>query len=293
MRSLACSAKKKGMSTTNPPASQTSPITPTESGDPPAYEIVNPSGAAQIVVICDHAKRIVPQRLGDLGLPPEAFEKHIAYDIGAADAARYLAGALNAVAVLSGFSRLVIDPNRQLHDAGSIPERSDGIQVPSNQGLTDLERKRRQEQCFFPYHNTVTEKIDAVWARKGPPAVLSIHSCTDVMNGTKRPWEIGVLYDDDARIAHPLIDVLRQQNPDLTIGDNQPYSGKDPSTYSIYAHGINRGIPHVGIEIRQDLIGTKERSEHWAEILHKAFAVVLADAALFQAMTPSAVAGQG
>ncbi|MEM7653165.1 MAG: N-formylglutamate amidohydrolase [Pseudomonadota bacterium] len=263
-----------------------------ETGDPPAYEIVNPAGVAQIVVICDHAKRCVPHRLGDLGLPPEAFEKHIAYDIGAADAARYLAHSLDAVAVLSGFSRLVIDPNRQLNDLGSVPEISDGTPVPGNQALSDLERKRRQEQCFFPYHDTVTAKIDAVWARSGPPAVLSIHSCTDEMNGAKRPWEIGVLYDDDARIAHPLIEVLRQQNPDLTIGDNQPYSGKDPSTYSIYAHGINRGIPHVGIEIRQDLIGTKVRSEYWAEILRKAFSGVLDNPALFQAVTPSAVAGQ-
>lgn len=251
--------------------------------DPPPFTVVNDGGRAPFVLLCDHAGLAFPAALGTLGLGPADLSRHIAYDIGAADATRYLAQQLDAPAVLATYSRLVIDPNRSPDDPSSIPEVSDGTRIPGNLGLSASDRAARRAACFDPYHAAVAEIIGSAKRRTAAPAILSIHSCTDVMDGFKRPWEIGVLYDQDTRIAGPLIDVLRRRNPDFQIGDNQPYSGSDPKGYTLDSHAVPFGLPHVGIELRQDLIGTRTDAERLAEVLRAAFAEVLADAGLYRA----------
>lgn len=250
--------------------------------DPPAFHITNPDGKAAGIIVCDHASNQVPSRLNGLGLTPACLNYHISYDIGAAGVAERLAPILDMPAIFSGYSRLVIDMNRPTDDFTSIREISDGYVVPGNRGLTDGDHRRRQEELFKPYHDA-TEGLMAAKRRRADelgleaPVVISVHSCTDQMRGVKRPWHIGVLYNRDERMAKTTISVLRDQNPDLTIGDNKPYSGMDAYGYTIERHALPAGLPNVLFEVRQDLIGTEEGQARYAAILGKALTAVLAD----------------
>lgn len=254
--------------------------------DPPAFHITNPDGKAAGIIVCDHASNIVPGRLNGLGLTPACLNYHISYDIGAAGVAERLAPILDMPAIFSGYSRLVIDMNRPTDDFTSIREISDGRVVPGNRGLTDRDHRQRQEELFKPYHDAV-EGLMAGKRRRADqlgleaPVVISVHSCTDEMRGVKRPWHIGVLYNRDERMAEATIAALEGQNPDLTIGDNKPYSGMDAYGYTIERHALPAGLPNVLFEVRQDLIGTEEGQAHYAAILGKALTAVLADENVF------------
>ena len=218
-------------------------------GDPPPFEVVNPDGKARLVLFSDHAGRAIPRRLGTLGLRQAELDQHIGWDIGIANLARKLAVALDAPAVLGGYSRLVIDCNRRLDDPTSIAQESDKIPVPGNRGLSAEDRTARQDAIFKPYHVAIA----AVIARKrkqGPdPAVLSLHSFTPQMNGFARPWHVGVLWNRDPRMPVPLMARLMQE-PGLVVGDNEPYSGKDEHGYSVIFHAERVGLPHGLIEMR-------------------------------------------
>ena len=250
--------------------------------DPPAFRIAHADGAAAGLIVCDHASNAIPGALGDLGLTPDCREFHIAYDIGAAGIAERLAPALDMPAAISGYSRLVIDINRPPDDFTSIREISDGFVVPGNRTLTEADRQRRIAELFHPYHTAVEDllaarKAAAHAAGLETPVVLSIHSCTDEMRGAKRPWHVGVLYNRDERLARAVIATLRAQNPDLTIGDNKPYSGLDAYGYTIERHALPHGIPNVLFEVRQDLIREAAGQARYAEILTRALQTVLAD----------------
>ncbi|RVU37896.1 N-formylglutamate amidohydrolase [Hwanghaeella grinnelliae] len=254
--------------------------------DPPAFHISNPDGKAAGVIVCDHASNKVPRRLDSLGLTPACLNFHISYDIGAAGVAERLAPLLDMPAIFSGYSRLVIDMNRPTDDFTSIREISDAHVVPGNRGLTERDHHLRQEELFKPYHDAVEGLMTDKRRRADElgleaPVVISVHSCTDEMRGVKRPWHIGVLYNRDERLAKAIIDVLRDQNPDLTIGDNKPYSGLDAYGYTIERHALPFGIPNVLFEVRQDLIGTEEGQAKYANILGTALAVVLSDVTQF------------
>lgn len=246
-------------------------------GDPEPYRIVNPEGKGSGVIVCDHASNAVPRGLDRLGLPPEALARHIGYDIGAAGVAERLADALDLPAVISGFSRLVIDMNRLLDDFTSIREISDGVVVPANRNLPAEERRQRAELLFWPYHDAVSAAIADKRRAQAAPAIVSVHSCTDTMRGHKRPWHIGVLYNRDNRMAKAVMAELRNRNPDLTIGDNKPYSGLDPYGYTIETHALPAGLPNVLFEVRQDLIRDAAGQERFAAILARALEPVLAD----------------
>lgn len=251
-------------------------------GDPPPFEVINPEGRARLVLFSDHAGRAVPQRLGTLGLKPDELDQHIGWDIGIAKLARRLAAALDAPAVLAGYSRLVIDCNRRLDDPTSIAQESDRIPVPGNRGLSVEDRKARQEAIFRPYHAAVAEAI-ARKRKQGPdPAVLSLHSFTPRMNGFARPWHVGILWNRDPRLPVPLMARLMQE-PGLVVGDNEPYSGKDEHGYSVIAHAEAQGLPHGLIEMRQDLIGDDAGVARWAETLIRVLRDVLADERVYQA----------
>jgi predicted N-formylglutamate amidohydrolase len=228
--------------------------------------VLNTTGRAPALIVCDHASRELPAALAGLGLPQDALERHIAWDIGAADLARSLALRLDAPAVLAGFSRLVIDCNRRLDDATLIVTESDGQKIPGNIRLVAAERAERIRSCHAPYHDAVDRRL-ARFAEAGVvPALISIHSFTPVMGGTERPWHIGVLWDRDARMAAPMLAALRAV-PDLCVGDNLPYSGRHPADYTVDRHAESAGLPHLCLEVRQDLLTDPRGVARWTEII--------------------------
>ena len=250
-------------------------------GDPPPLEIVNPEGKARLVLIGDHAGRAIPQRLGKLGLAQAELDQHIGWDIGIGAMARRMAAALDAPALIGGYSRLVIDCNRRLDDPSSIAQESDRIPVPGNRGLSPADRQARAEAIFHPYHRA----IDAIIAAKrdaGPvPAVISLHSFTPRMNGLARPWHVGVLWNRDPRLPVPLMARLLKE-PGIVVGDNEPYSGRDEHGYSMPSHAEAPGLPHALFEVRQDLIGHEAGVVEWADRLVKALRDVLADERVYE-----------
>ena len=249
-------------------------------GDPPAVEIVRPEGKAPVLVTCDHASRAVPRALGRLGLGERELALHIGWDIGAGAVTRDLARLLDAPAILTGYSRLVIDCNRDLEDPTSIPAVSDGVAVPGNREISAAERARRVETLFRPYHRAIEQAIDGFIARGVHPAVLSIHSFTPSMNGIDRPWHVGVLWNKDPRIPVPLMAALRREHG-LVVGDNEPYSAREPAGYTVRTHAENRGLPHMAVEIRQDLIASPAGTREWGERLARALTPILEDPGLY------------
>ena len=233
--------------------------------DPPVFEMINAEGATPLVLICDHAGRNVPKILKDLGIPADQFDRHIAYDIGAAAVTRILSALLDAPAVLHNYSRLVIDCNRPVGHPESMPPISDETPIPANENLQDLYAQQRIDELFWPYQQAISNLIGHRWRAEGrPPALFSVHSFSPGFGKEPRPWDGGVLYHHDTRIAKPMLDMLRAKG--LNIGDNQPYSGLE-SAYTIDVHGISPGIATSAIEIRQDQIGDEQGQERWAELL--------------------------
>jgi predicted N-formylglutamate amidohydrolase len=239
--------------------------------DGPAATIENEAGKAPILLLCDHASPAVPRMLKNLGLGAAELGRHIAYDIGAAKVARHLARWFDAPLVASGFSRLVVDCNRRPADPAAMPPVSDGTLIPGNQEIAAGERDARIAECFQPYHAAIEDRIAAAIL---PPAIISIHSCTPVLAGFQRPWQIGVLWNADGRIAEPLIRSLAGTG--VCVGDNQPYSGRDAHGYTLPSHAERHELPHVLIEIRQDLIHEPAGEEGWATLLHDALVPILA-----------------
>lgn len=230
-----------------------------------AYECINERGGAPILLLCDHATNIVPRAVagGDLGLSEAEMARHIAYDIGARGVTLALAEALDAPAVLTRFSRLVIDPNRGEDDPTLVMRLYDGTIVPANRHVTPEEVRRRLVAYHRPYHAAIDAQIDRMIAAGRPPALIAIHSYTPQLKGRAlRPWQVGVLWHHDGRLALPLLARLRAE-PDLCVGDNQPYSGQlEGDTLS--RHGTGRGLPHVLIELRHDGIDTEAGQRLWA-----------------------------
>lgn len=230
-----------------------------------AFERLPGTPEAPILILCDHATNRVPATVasGDLGLAPEEMARHIAYDIGARGVAIDLARRLGATALLTCFSRLVIDPNRGETDPTLLMRLYDGTIIPANRHADAAERERRLETWHRPYHQAITAEIDAMLARGVEPVLVSLHSFTPRLRARPpRPWHIGVLWDRDDRIARPLIARLGAEH-DLVVGDNEPYHGALEGD-TMYRHGTMRGLRHALIEIRQDLIETDEGQIGWA-----------------------------
>lgn len=262
------------MNTEPPPCPEECDAPLLAADEPAPFEVYNPGGEAPLVIVSDHASRRVPRALNHLGLGAGHFEKHIAYDIGADAITRRLADRLNARAVMGTYSRLVVDLNRQPGDPGSIPEVSDQVPIPANQGLTENQAACRIATLHTPYHETINREIASVWRRDGkPPALFSIHSFTPSMNGQDRIWDIGVLWNRDPRLPVPLIEHLRRWEG-LHVGDNEPYSGRELA-YTIDMHGMAGGIANCAIEIRQDHCAAPEEASHWADILADALRHIL------------------
>ncbi|MBF9057773.1 N-formylglutamate amidohydrolase [Rhodobacterales bacterium HKCCSP123] len=225
-----------------------------------AYHIDGAERSGRWVVTCDHASNRVPPEVagGDLGLPPEDMARHIAYDVGAAGVARALAEALASPVILSDFSRLVIDPNRGEDDPTLLMKIYDGSIIPANRHADAAELERRLERYHRPYHRGIERLI----ASRDAPVIVAVHSFTPQFLGRPpRPWHVGVLYAGDTRLAYPLLARLNAE-PDLCVGDNQPYSGHLPGD-ALDRHGVQTGLPHVLVEVRNDLIEKSEDQRAW------------------------------
>lgn len=235
--------------------------------EPAPFLVLHPASDKPVLLVCDHASRRFPRSVGDLGLDPAVRRSHLALDIGAGALTRCLASLLSVTAVLARYSRLIVDCNRDLLDSDAFLEFGDGVVVPGNRNLTQVQRTARAEGIYWPYHRAIEAEIGRLTGAGRPPAVISIHSFTPVLNGVARPWEIGVLWDSDERIAEIAIRSLREAG--FIVGDNEPYSGKAPQDFTIDRHAEAAGLPHVGIEVRQDLIDDDKGVDHVAGILRR------------------------
>ncbi|KGF67646.1 N-formylglutamate amidohydrolase [Hoeflea sp. BAL378] len=230
------------------------------------FEILPGDPSPSLVILADHAMNRLPAEYGDLGLPAEAFTRHIAYDIGVEEVTRGLSARLGVPAVLGCFSRLLIDPNRGEDDPTLIMKLSDGMVIPSNHPLSDDERERRLALYHRPYHDAVATVIAETWRLSGkPPLVISVHSFTHAWKGIPRPWHAGVLWDTDPRAAQLLIDLLGA-DPALIVGDNEPYDGALRGD-TMHRHCSMTGLAHALLEIRQDLIGERPGIDAWVDRL--------------------------
>ncbi len=230
------------------------------------FETIAGDPTQGLLLIADHASRAVPQEYGTLGLEPRVFERHIAYDIGVDMLTRQLAQKLDAPAVLGGFSRLLIDPNRGEDDPTLIMQLSDGAVIPANYPMDERERENRLSRFYRPYHQAVSAACTSVAAASGQaPFVVSIHSYTPVWKTTPRPWQIALLWDKDDRAITPLLSMLRADGT-LTVGDNEPYDGALRND-TLFRHCTAKGYANVLIEVRQDLIATPQGVQEWAERL--------------------------
>ncbi len=238
--------------------------------DHPAYEVLNPDAAGPALLLCDHASNAVPDWCagGDLGLSAADMARHIAWDPGAAGVTRRMSLEMGAPAVLSRFSRLVIDPNRGTDDPTLLMKLYDGSIIPVNRTADPAEVARRRALAYDPYHDAITERIDAMLGRNVTPHLVSIHSFTPKLRGKPaRPWHIGVLWSHDDRLALPLISRLRAEG-DLVVGDNEPYTGQLEGD-CMDRHGTKRALPHVLIEVRNDLIADEPGQAAWAARLSR------------------------
>jgi predicted N-formylglutamate amidohydrolase len=230
------------------------------------------------LILCDHAANLIPSDYGTLGLTPEDLARHIAYDIGAAPVAEHVARALRAPALLTRYSRLLIDPNRGRDDPTLVMQISDGRIVPGNAALDEAEIEARIARFYAPYHFAIEAAIDAGVAAGKPPVLLAIHSFTQAWKSVPRPWHVAVLWDKDPRLASALLREL-EAIPGIVVGDNVPYSGQLKGD-TLYQHGTLRGLAHALIEVRQDLILSPEGQAEWGELLAGVVRKVLASADL-------------
>ena len=241
----------------------------------PSYCVLPGRTDRGLILLCDHAGNAIPAGYGTLGLPPDQLGRHIAYDIGAAAVTRALAQALGVPAVMTRFSRLLIDPNRGRDDPTLIMRLSDGAVIPSNRKVSAAEREKRLSLYYEPYHRAIDALIDRFLEVGVAPALLSIHSFTESWKERARPWHAGVLFGEDARLAGPLLEALYAE-ADLIVGENEPYAGQLVGD-CLWQHGSRRGLASAIVEIRQDLIRDAAGQEAWSRRMARIVERVLRD----------------
>jgi predicted N-formylglutamate amidohydrolase len=237
-------------------------------------------GDPRLLVICDHASNRLPKSLADLGVDAARLNEHIAWDLGALGVARGVADQLRATLVYGRYSRLAADLNRAPGDPSVVPRISDGVLVPGNLGLTTDQFELRLRTLHDPYHKYIAAFIANAFEQGVRPIIVSIHSFTPSVSGIDRPWEAGVLWDKDPRVAIPLLAALRTQG--IVVGDNEPYSGRHTADYTLDRHAEGNHLAHAALEIRQDTILTEGSQHIWAERLVRALKPIIANEALHQ-----------
>ena len=235
-------------------------LTPDE---PPPVRVLRPRATSNLVLAADHAGRLIPRALGTLGVAPSELTRHIAWDIGIAAVTEALSELLDATAVLQTYSRLVIDCNRAPGHPTSIPTISELTPIPGNEGLCEADRIARRRAIFDPYHAAITRLLDERKAAGRRTVLVAMHSFTPMFKSVARSVEVGVLYHHETALSRIMLGLLRDEG-DLAVGANEPYAITDDSDYTVPAHGEARGIDHVEIEIRQDLIADSAAQAAWA-----------------------------
>lgn len=247
-----------------------------EKDEPSPFEVAGRDGQSPFLLVCDHAGRLLPRALGDLGVPAPDLDRHIAWDIGARAVAQRLGAALDAFVITQRYSRLVIDCNRPLDAVDSIVTASEGTAVPGNAGVDRRTADQRARTIFHPYHDRIRRELDRRLSLGRATLLVSVHSFTPVFLGVARPWHAGVLSLGDRRLANPLLRLLRAE-PSLVIGDNEPYRADPLTDFSIVEHGERRGLPHVELEIRQDLVADERGQVAWASRLARLLPLAAAE----------------
>ncbi len=242
--------------------------------DPPPFRVLREAGGSEIFLTADHAGQAVPRKLGDLGVSRAEMSRHIGWDIGIAGVTEHLSAALGATAILQAYSRLVIDCNRDPSWESAMPEVSEHTEIPGNRALTAEQKAERVEAIFAPYHRRISGLLDARAGRR--TIYVAMHSFTPSFKGESRAMHVGMLYNKDPTLALIMLDLLRREG-DLVVGDNAPYFITDDSDYGVPTHAEKRGLPHVEVEIRQDLIAEPAGQQAWA----RRFARLLTNAAAF------------
>lgn len=229
--------------------------------EPPPYGVVNPDGASEILLLCEHALPRIPRRLAHLGLPKSERMRHIGWDIGALALAQALSTRLDAALFHTGYSRLVVDCNRPLDNPSLMPETSETTAIPGNRGLALAERAARLQSLFHPFQSAVGRRLDLRRAAGKRTFVVGVHSYTPIYKGVARPWHAGILYAEATDFAGRLIQALAQEKT-LVIGDNEPYR-IDHDDYTVPIHGDARGLPALLVEVRHDLISSADGVAEW------------------------------
>lgn len=240
---------------------------------PPAVEILNETGRSPFVLICEHASNHIPAEYAKLGLDDKELGRHIAWDIGAADVTRALSKRLDAPAFLGGYSRLLIDLNRPLHVADSIPLHSEATDIVGNHSLSAAERERRARLMFHPFQDSLRAHIDQRATRGQRNILIAIHSFTPVYLGQPRSWHAGVLFDKAAALGQALITELSRDRM-LNVDANVPYSVSAEADYALVVHGDLLGNPAALIEIRNDLIADADGVAEWTDRLAQALSAI-------------------
>jgi predicted N-formylglutamate amidohydrolase len=232
-------------------------------GEEAAGLVINQNGASPFVLICEHAANRIPKNLGTLGLTEADLQRHIAWDIGAAGTARLLAKLLDAPLIMQNYSRLVYDCNRPPEAEGAMPEVSEVTPIPGNKNLAPESKLARITEIYRPFHGTVEKFLDVRAAHGKRTIPVSIHSFTKTYKGKERAVELGLLFDRDAWLANQLV----KSFPGINTQLNEPYGPKDGVMHLMNVHAAPRGLKHLMIEIRNDLIETERRQQEWAQRL--------------------------
>lgn len=235
-------------------------------GDRSPVVVENPEGAGPFVIVCDHASNRIPEEFQSFGFAEDALETHIAWDPGALAVSRCLSALLDAPLLWPDVSRLVIDCNRPIDASSLIATESEGRPVPSNRNLSEVQRAQRIKRVHAPYHNAIDACLKRRVAAGVESALIAVHSFTPVYFGKGRPWQVGIVFGDNRRLADDFIRGL-QADPALTVGINQPYAPADQVYYTVERHAGPRGLPAAMIEIRNDEIGDAESQRRWADRL--------------------------
>jgi predicted N-formylglutamate amidohydrolase len=236
--------------------------------EPCALQEFQGSGLSEFLIVADHAGARIPHALSNLGLPDSELRRHIAWDIGALGVARGVARALDATLLSQTYSRLVIDCNRDPSVATSIPRISELREIPGNMNLSAAEIAARRAEIFDPYHARIRELIDTRLAAGRRVFLVAQHTMTDIYKGVRRQMHAAVLYNRDRRFAGLVLQMLRRE--DLVVADNEPYFVSDETDYSIPHHAETRRLPHVEIEVRQDLVSDEAGQAKWAALIAQA-----------------------
>jgi len=244
--------------------------------DPAVFRIVRPAGSSAVLLTADHAGRAIPRRLGRLNLSDRVLDTHVAWDLGVAALGRLMAARLDAFLILHNYSRLVIDANRPPGAPDSIVSHSEHTAIAANRNLSHAERQQRLEALFEPYHHRIGTELDARSERAQPSVLVALHSFTPVHSGEARPWHVGVLHGRDGRLAERMRQGLERERG-LKVGDNEPYAVSDSTDYTVVVHGERRRIPHVELEVRQDLLASEQGQREWADRLSSVLELALAE----------------